>query len=204
MVHGLWLIMLYLVFHLWLNFMGELQMFGDGLFYEGGLRVFLGGSGYKSGLAIADFNQQCRKFLHCAGGHGSYNVPSWVAVDKHGDLTMVVYLHLCFFVFASHGRWLMSWIMCVQLMRCCRVLLHFPALLCLPAVSACRSGGMQLPWVTTGGCGTFLCTRWVGKVLSSELLLVVLEWLQLCCAASCWDPLLATVTFVEKDVPAVH
>jgi diacylglycerol O-acyltransferase-1 len=29
-----WLIMFYLVFHLWLNILGELLMFGDRLFYK--------------------------------------------------------------------------------------------------------------------------------------------------------------------------
>lgn len=31
---GVWLAMFYLVFHLWLNILGELLMFGDRMFYK--------------------------------------------------------------------------------------------------------------------------------------------------------------------------
>jgi hypothetical protein len=36
-----WLVMFYLVFHLWLNILGELLMFGDRLFYKVGTRFLI-------------------------------------------------------------------------------------------------------------------------------------------------------------------
>lgn len=40
---GVWLAMFYLVFHLWLNILGELLLFGDRMFYKvrGRLNILL-------------------------------------------------------------------------------------------------------------------------------------------------------------------